>query len=156
MAANSILPNNTKLTGYTYVSFGSVQQTLSMQTDGNLVYRDGSTVKWQSNTHVKGSSARLTTKAQLQVVAPNGSTLWSSSPTGTTYSVLDIGLASIWQYRPTTNSSGVSACPEGRLRPPEGQSSSLQLAGPEDDRNSVAGRCAAPIFGSTSATIVHG
>ena len=46
MAANSILPNNTKLTGYTYVSFGS-------------------------------------------------------SPTGTTYSVLDIGLASIWQYRPT-------------------------------------------------------
>lgn len=101
MATNSILPYNTKLAGYTYESFGAVLQTLSMQTDGNLVYRYGSTVKWQSNTHVKGSSARLTTKAQLQVVAPNGSTLWSSSPTGTTYSVLDIGLGGITQYRPT-------------------------------------------------------
>lgn len=101
MPANSILPSNTRLLSSTYDVVGAVPQTLAMQTDGNLVYRDGKAVKWQSNTHVKGSYARLTTKAQLQVVSPAGKTMWSSAPTGTSYSVLDIVLASIWQYFPS-------------------------------------------------------
>jgi len=96
IAANSILPSNQKLTSDAYFQSNGERHSLSMQTDGNLVYRVNSTVKWQSNTHVKGSYARLTTKAQLQVVSPGGMPLWSSRPTGTTYSVLDVPTINQW------------------------------------------------------------
>ena len=99
IAANSILPSNQKLTTDKYFEALGERHSLSMQTDGNLVYRVNSTVSWQSNTHVKGSYARLTTKAQLQVVTPSGTLLWSSRPTGTTYSVLDV--PTIYQWWPT-------------------------------------------------------
>ncbi|WP_374970333.1 hypothetical protein [Terrabacter sp. BE26] len=99
IAANSILPSNQKLTTDAFVAGYGEHHSLSMQTDGNLVYRANSTVKWQSNTHGKGAYARLTTKAQLQVVAPGGTLLWSSRPTGTTYSVLDV--KTIYQWWPT-------------------------------------------------------
>lgn len=96
MAANSILPSNQKLTTDRYAQSNGERHSLSMQTDGNLVYRVNSTVRWQTNTHVKGSYARLTTKAQLQVVSPTGTLLWSSRPTGTTYSVLDVPTIDQW------------------------------------------------------------
>lgn len=101
IAANSILASNSKLDSDGYYP-GGQHLSLSMQTDGNLVFRQNSTVTWQSNTHVKGSYARLTTRAQLQVVTPSGSVLWSSRPTATSYSVLDVGDARIWQYAPSS------------------------------------------------------
>ena len=99
IAANSLLPSNQKLTTDRYVESNGERHSLSMQTDGNLVYRINGAVAWQTNTHVKGSYARLTTKAQLQVVSPAGTLLWSSRPTGTTYSVLDV--PTVYQWWPT-------------------------------------------------------
>lgn len=99
IAANSILPSNQKLTTDRYFESLGERHSLSMQTDGNLVYRVNGAVAWQTNTHVRGSYARLTTKAQLQVVSPAGTLLWSSRPTGTTYSVFDV--PTIFQWWPT-------------------------------------------------------
>ncbi|MGL5862853.1 MAG: hypothetical protein ACRCY9_16515, partial [Phycicoccus sp.] len=86
MAANSILPSNSRLVSRAGNAYGNPTQTLSMQTDGNLVYREGSTVRWQTRTRVPGSRAALTTKAELLVLSPAGTVLWRSGRTGTSYS----------------------------------------------------------------------
>ena len=95
LPANSILPSNRKLTSDRNVEAFGVRDSLSMQTDGNLVYRKNAKVVWQSNTHVQGSRAGLTTRGQLAVITPDGRYIWSSRPTGSRHSVLDIGMAEI-------------------------------------------------------------
>ena len=95
MAANSVLASNRKLTSDRNVEGWGVRDSLSMQTDGNLVYRQNAKVVWQSNTHVRGSRAGLTTRGQLAVITPDGRYIWSSRPTGSRHSVLDIGLGEI-------------------------------------------------------------
>ncbi len=62
-AGDSILPSNRKLASDRNVEAFGVRDSLSMQTDGNLVYRKNTKVVWQSNTHVQGSRAGLTTRA---------------------------------------------------------------------------------------------
>ncbi|MGO4596438.1 hypothetical protein [Terrabacter sp. 2RAF25] len=91
MPANSVLPSNAKLTSDRNVELDGKRDSLSMQTDGNLVYRRGSRVAWQSDTHVPGSHAGLTTRGQLVVVTPGGRYLWASHPTGSRRTVLDVG-----------------------------------------------------------------
>ena len=56
--------------------------TLTMQRDGNLVHRCGSSVDWQSRTHVAGSTLRVTLGGLLQVVGPHGRTVWSRGSSG--------------------------------------------------------------------------
>ncbi|MFM6849282.1 MAG: hypothetical protein ACKOVB_09285 [Terrabacter sp.] len=102
LPANSILRSNSRLVNVWADQQGYPARTLSMQTNGNLVYRVGSTVRWQSRTSVPGSHAAMTTGAQLRVVAPDGRVLWSSGRTGSSYSVLDAGPFWIEQYYPSS------------------------------------------------------
>jgi len=95
LPANSVLASNSKLTSDRNVEVFGVRDSLSMQTDGNLVYRHNSTLAWQSNTHVRGSHAALTTKGQLLVVTPAGRAVFATRPTGSRHSVLDVGLGEI-------------------------------------------------------------
>ncbi len=83
LGANSILRSNSKLTNLTGDQYGEPVQTLAMQTNGNLVYREGTRVRWQSGTSVAGARAALTTKGQLIVQAPDGRILWRTAGTGT-------------------------------------------------------------------------
>jgi hypothetical protein len=101
LPANSVLRSNSRLVHAWADQQGNPVRTLSMQTDGNLVYRVGSAVKWQTNTHVPGSHAGVTTRAQLVVVAPDGRVLWSSRATGSSYSVLNAGPFWIEQFSPS-------------------------------------------------------
>lgn len=101
LPANSILRSNSRLLNNWADQQGAPTRTLNMQTDGNLVYRVGSTVRWQTRTKVPGSHAAVTTHAQLVVVAPDGRVLWSSGKTGSSYSVLDAAQLGIEQYSPT-------------------------------------------------------
>jgi len=96
MPANSILPSNRKLTSDRDVELFGVRRSLSMQTDGNLVYRENTKVVWQSNTHVAGSRAGLTTRGQLAVITPGGRYIWTSRPVGSRHSVLDVGLGGVF------------------------------------------------------------
>ncbi|MFC6706020.1 hypothetical protein [Flexivirga alba] len=57
-------------------------KTVTMQTNGDLAYRLNGVLKWHSRTYVAGSHARITTRGQLQVVAPSGRIRWSTSHTG--------------------------------------------------------------------------
>lgn len=100
IGANSILPSNSRLVSVWGNQQGDPVATLGMQTDGNLVYREGSRVRWQSNTHVPGSRAALTTAAELRVLSPGGTVLWSSRNRGTSYSVLEVEHLSITQFSP--------------------------------------------------------
>lgn len=100
MATNSVLRSNSRL--ITISNFlNEPPSTLAMQTDGNLVYRNGSKVAWQTKTRIPGSHAGLTTKAQLVVVSPAGKILWASRPAGTSASVLALDAPRITQYQPT-------------------------------------------------------
>ena len=103
MPANSLLRSNTRLVNRAGEQYGDPVQTLAMQTDGNLVYRRGSRVVWQSGTRVPGSYAALTTKAQLLVLAPGGRVLYVAGRTGTSYSVLMVfnGELRVDQFTPS-------------------------------------------------------
>lgn len=101
LPANSILRSNSRLVNAWGDQQGEPVRTLSMQTNGNLVYRVGSTVRWQTRTGVAGSHAAVTTRAQLIVVAPDGRVLWSSGKTGSSYSVLNAGPFWIEQFYPS-------------------------------------------------------
>ena len=79
----------------------TVTRKLLMQKDGNLVYRWGSRVLWQSHTHVAGSHFTFTSTAQLGVVSPSGHVLWRSSyRTGPRGSLLDVENMRITEYYP--------------------------------------------------------
>lgn len=57
--------------------------TATMQTDGNLVVRNGSgSAVWSTGTAVAGSTLALRSDGNLQVRAPNGAVLWQSGVTG--------------------------------------------------------------------------
>jgi hypothetical protein len=99
MAANSILPSNARLTNTWADQQGFPIETLSMQADGNLVYREGATIKWQSNTHVAGSHLSLTTSADLRVVTRAGTVVWRSKTRGSSYTALL--LPTLWQVMPS-------------------------------------------------------
>ncbi len=100
MPANSIVPSNARLTNAWADQQGYPIETLTMQADGNLVYREGPTVKWQSHTHVAGSHLALTTSADLRVVTPAGTVVWRSRTRGSSYSALL--LPKLWQVVPDT------------------------------------------------------
>lgn len=88
MAAGAILPSGGKLVSRWGDHQGTPVQTLTMQPDGNLVHRSGTTVKWQSNTRVAGSVAGLSSTARLFVRSPQGKILWASAcAPGTSYSI---------------------------------------------------------------------
>ncbi|MFC6706907.1 hypothetical protein [Flexivirga alba] len=79
----------------------SVTRKLLMQKDGNLVYRWGSKVLWQSHTHVAGSHLTFTNTVQLGVVSPAGHVLWrNTSKIGPLGSVLDVENMRITEYYP--------------------------------------------------------
>jgi len=111
LPSNSVLPSNHRLVSGWADQQGAPARSLNMQTDGNLVYRVGSTVRWQTRTATAGSHAALTTRGQLLVVAPDGRVLWSSRNTGSSYSALYVEQFWISQWSPTVTtiwSSGVS------------------------------------------------
>ncbi|WP_374970335.1 hypothetical protein [Terrabacter sp. BE26] len=97
MPANSVLASNRKLTSDRDMELFGVRRSLSMQTDGNLVLRENTKVVWQSNTHVRGSRAGLTTKGQLAVITPQGRYIWMSRPVGARHSFLDVGLGGVYE-----------------------------------------------------------
>ncbi|MGZ4599028.1 hypothetical protein [Oryzihumus sp.] len=88
MPTNSVLPSRARLTYAWGDQQGVPIETLTMQADGNLVYREGSRVRWQSGTHVAGSHLTLTSTAELRVVTRGGSIVWRSRTRGSSYSVL--------------------------------------------------------------------
>ncbi len=95
IAANSILPSNQKLTSDAYFQSNGERHSLSMQTDATS--STGQRDREVAVQHPRqGLVRRLTTKAQLQVVSAGGTPLWSSRPTGTTYSVLDVPTINQW------------------------------------------------------------
>ncbi|GAA2033126.1 hypothetical protein GCM10009740_24320 [Terrabacter terrae] len=101
LPANSVLPSNRRLVSAWADQQGAALRSLNMQTDGNLVYRVGTAVRWQTRTTVPGSHAGVTTRGQLVVVAPDGRVLWSSGKTGSSYSALYVSPFWIEQYSPT-------------------------------------------------------
>jgi hypothetical protein len=65
-----------------YGMFTSRPARVTMQADGNLVARLGSTVRWQTGTHVAGSHLGMRSIGVLAVFAPNGAIVWSSPNEG--------------------------------------------------------------------------
>jgi len=55
------------------------QFILKMQTDGNLVYRCNSTVKWASNTHVAGSYLIMQTDGNLVMYTSARKAIWATN-----------------------------------------------------------------------------
>jgi len=100
LPANSVLASNRRLVSAWADQQGAELRSLNMQTDGNLVYRVGTAVRWQTRTKVPGSHAGVTTRGQLVVVAPDGRVLWSSGKTGSSYSALYVSPFWIEQYSP--------------------------------------------------------
>jgi len=101
LPANSVLPSNRRMVSTWADQQGAPVRSLSMQTDGNLVYRVGTAVRWQTRTKVPGSRAGVTTRGQLVVVAPDGRVLWSSRKTGSSYSALFVTQFEVTQWSPT-------------------------------------------------------
>lgn len=60
----------------------SSRNTLTMQSDGNLVHRCNGVVRWQTHTSAARSHARITPHGLLQVVSPTGRVLWTTSRQG--------------------------------------------------------------------------
>lgn len=56
--------------------------SLTMQRDGDLVYRCRGRVAWQSHTHMRGSNLVLQRNGNLVVRGPGGRTLWSTHTGG--------------------------------------------------------------------------
>jgi hypothetical protein len=52
--------------------------TLTMHRNGNLVFRCGSRVLWQTRTHVRGSSLQMANNGMLRVITPTGRVAWQS------------------------------------------------------------------------------
>lgn len=59
--------------------------TLTMQRNGNLVHRCGSSIDWQTHTDVRRSTLRMSRGGLLRVVTPGGRTVWSSHSGGHDY-----------------------------------------------------------------------
>lgn len=101
LGPNMTLPSKGVLISTDYLPERSTRYTLTMEANGNLVYRAGSTVKWQSRTYVAGSIAGFSPTAHLFVRSPSGKLLWVSPGTsGTSYSAFDLGGAGIIQVYP--------------------------------------------------------
>lgn len=90
LVAGSVLPSGGRLVSGGVDHHNYILRTLVMQRDGNLEYRIGGVLRWQTNTHVAGSHAALNTHAQLVVISPSGRLLWSSRLTASKLSVLDV------------------------------------------------------------------
>jgi hypothetical protein len=76
--------------------------TLSMQTDGNLVYRCNGHVGWSSGTHVRGSFFLLRTSGDAVIFGPGGYPRWSTHTAGAgsyTYFVMDLVLRKVGDTR---------------------------------------------------------
>lgn len=92
LAAGATLASGSKLINRWGDQQGNPLQTLTMQPDGNLVHRSGTTIKWQSNTHVAGSIAGLSPTARVYVKSPQGKLLYvSPCASGSSYSILRLG-----------------------------------------------------------------
>jgi len=61
---------------------GMPRNTLTMERDGNLVYRSNGTIRWQTHTSTPRSHTRLTAQGLLQVVTPTGRVVWTTSRHG--------------------------------------------------------------------------
>lgn len=64
--------------------------TLTMQRNGNLVYRCRNTVNWSSHTHVRGSQLVMQDNGNVVIRAPDGRRLWSTHTKGATYAVFEL------------------------------------------------------------------
>lgn len=63
---------------------------LTMQTDGNLVWRCNGKLDWQTHTHVAGSYLSMQTNGNLVIRTPAGRAVWSSHTSrGGSYTWLD-------------------------------------------------------------------
>lgn len=90
LRAGSVLPSGGRLVSGGAGHHNYIFRTLVMQRDGNLEYRIGGVLRWQTDTHVAGSHAALNTHAQLVVISPSGHLLWSSRVTASKVSILDV------------------------------------------------------------------
>lgn len=80
LPAGRALPSGGQMRdGYTPRS--SPPQTLTMQSDGNLVRRCGNTVLWQSRTHARGSRLQMTSTGGLAIITPHSHVVWHANPT---------------------------------------------------------------------------
>lgn len=59
-------------------SIATADVRLTMGSDGDLVLTRAGAVAWRTGTTTRGSSARVTTAGDLQVVSPGGAVLWSA------------------------------------------------------------------------------
>ena len=53
--------------------------TMTIRTDGDLLFRCGTQIVWQSNTFIAGSHVSMTTSGNLEVVGPYGLVRWQSN-----------------------------------------------------------------------------
>ncbi|WP_125569123.1 hypothetical protein [Nocardioides baekrokdamisoli] len=90
LAAGTTLPSGGRLASGGAEHRNYTIRTLEMLANGDLVYRVGGNIRWQSGTHVPGARAVLTSHAQLKVLSPSGQVLWSSRPQGSADSALDV------------------------------------------------------------------
>lgn len=98
LAAGTTLPSGGRMASGGADHHNYVVRSLTMQRDGNLVYRVGGSVRWRSGTHVAGAHAMLNAHAQLVVIGPHGARLWSSRSTGSRLSALDVEFMRIDDY----------------------------------------------------------
>lgn len=98
LAAGTSLPSGGRLASGGADHNNFTLRTLYMQSDGNLVYRVGGAVRWQSGTHVAGAYATVNTRGQLLVVGHGGVVLWSSRATASRESALDVEFMKVWDY----------------------------------------------------------
>lgn len=103
LPAGTSLPSGGRLASGGADHYNYTLRTLYMQSDGNLVYRVGGVVRWQSGTHVTGAYATVNTRGQLLVVAHGGVVVWSSRATASREAALDVEFMKIWDY-----SSGIA------------------------------------------------
>ncbi|MGZ4494413.1 MAG: hypothetical protein ACXVWU_06920 [Nocardioides sp.] len=76
--------------------------TLTMQANGNLVHRCGTTVLWQTHTHTRRSRLQVTSTGAVRVVAPDGHVTWSSRSGKHSISTLfSVRGMELHQYSPT-------------------------------------------------------
>jgi len=78
VVAGETLASGARLVDALATTFGGKREFLTMQKDGNLVYTCGAKVRWQTHTHVAGSTLAITLRGPLRVLTPGGRTVWSS------------------------------------------------------------------------------
>jgi hypothetical protein len=98
LPAGRRLPSGARMVDRSGVPVGGPTSSLSMQKDGNLVYRcDGSPI-WATNTHVPGSFLSMQRDGNLVLTTATGHPLWSTRTTGAgPYTWLDSRRAAVFQ-----------------------------------------------------------